>query len=247
MSIPNIKSASKTKQISGKTYINSEMPEDVLKKVNSREKLYIEAAESIDRIKQTAELEGLSFIIIDGYRLGGSQGDGLLYLQGKKEFTQWAAWELWNNGQPGILGSFNIGPPKYNLAANPTKGFTSNHGYGLSVDIYGNNEKSKKIAKIFEYTDKKSDKIKKVNQDVFQEWLVNNGASFGWIWTGRNFPKIEPWHFDYNPSFDTYSSRKPIEYLIAKSPSAVDAEASKEQLLSNLKTNTTNTITSIFI
>ncbi len=224
------------KSISGTVYKNSQMPEEVLiGAANFRGKLYVEAAESINRVRQIAEKEGLSFVIRSGYRLGGEPGDGLLYLQGKREFTQWTAWELWNNGQSGVLGGFTIGPPKYNLAANPTKGFKSNHGFGLAVDIYGNNEKSKKIVKNWPKP-----------QDTFQAWFANNGSDFGWTWVGRTYSKIEPWHFEYTPAFDTYSTRGQIEYLVAKSPSVIDNETLKDQLTADVKTNITNTMKNIF-
>jgi len=28
-------------------------------------------------------------------------------------------------------------------------------------------------------------------------WLVNNGPKFGWVWAGKNFSQVEPWHFEF--------------------------------------------------
>ena len=29
------------------------------------------------------------------------------------------------------------------------------------------------------------------------QWLVANGARYGWVWAGKNFSQVEPWHFEY--------------------------------------------------
>ena len=136
--------------ILGVTYKNSELPEDVLLTVFGV-KLFKAAAESLLRIEKAALQEGLDFFITSGYREGGQPGDGLKYLKKEINFTQWAAWELWNNGisgsilDPNTNKTYNVGPPKWNLASNPTLGFKSNHGFGIAVDIYGKNPESKNI------------------------------------------------------------------------------------------------------
>lgn len=28
-------------------------------------------------------------------------------------------------------------------------------------------------------------------------WMVQNAAQFGWVWTGRTFSQVEPWHWEY--------------------------------------------------
>lgn len=30
-----------------------------------------------------------------------------------------------------------------------------------------------------------------------QTWLVQNGPKFGWLWAGKNFSQVEPWHFEF--------------------------------------------------
>jgi len=28
-------------------------------------------------------------------------------------------------------------------------------------------------------------------------WLVANAGKYGWVWTGKNFSQVEPWHFEF--------------------------------------------------
>jgi len=62
-----------------------------------------------------------------------------------------------------------------NLAAKPG---TSNHGSGIAVDLGG--------------------AFMNANSPQHR-WLQVNGPKFGWVWAGRNFSQVEPWHWEYHP------------------------------------------------
>lgn len=61
-----------------------------------------------------------------------------------------------------------------NLAAKPG---TSMHESGIAMD-WGN--------------------IGDMGSNTFN-WLRQNAAQFGWVWTGGTFSQIEPWHWEYRP------------------------------------------------
>ena len=81
-----------------------------------------------------------------------------------------------------------------NLAANPTtsKGCTSKHGFGLAIDLSGSKA---------------------------QKWVVANGVKYGWVWTGKNFSQVEPWHFEYFEAKDNFY--KPDKSINKKSKAKI--------------------------
>jgi hypothetical protein len=65
---------------------------------------------------------------------------------------------------------------KPSLAAVPG---TSNHGWGIAVDLCGGVERF---------------------GTPEHEWVVTNGASYGWVhpaWAAQSGSRPEPWHFEY--------------------------------------------------
>ena len=116
-------------------------------------------------MKKDASNEGVDIILpykTSGYRPCGEKGD--YYERGCSDgFSQWCAWEKYKAG---------VG----NLASNPTrsKGCSSNHGWGIAIDIKGSDAKS---------------------------WVRNNGEKYGWWWGEA---PSEDWHFTYDYKRDIF-------------------------------------------
>ncbi len=135
---------------------NGNLTDDVLEKIDTGQKLYKPAAISYMRMKNDAKKSGVNILLSgqdSGYRRCGQKGD---YLQRGCDtgFTQWCAWEKYKSG---------VGNP----AANPTseRGCTSNHGFGMAIDVKGSDAK---------------------------KWIRNNGVKYGWWWGEA---PTEDWHF----------------------------------------------------
>jgi hypothetical protein len=144
---------------------NGQLPDSVLKRIDTGQKLYIPAADSFMRMRKDAIKDGVYIKLVgqfSGYRPCGEQGD---YLQRRCStgFTQWCAWEKYKSG---------VG----NLAANPTtsKGCTSNHGFGIAIDVENSDGK---------------------------RWIRKNGEKYGWWWGEA---PSEDWHFTYDIKRDKY-------------------------------------------
>ena len=71
---------------------------------------------------------------------------------------------LWNQYQAGG-----------NLAAPPG---TSNHGWGLAVDLGG--------------------QVYSGPGTEDHRWMRDNAGRFGWWWAGATFSQVEPWHWEFN-------------------------------------------------
>jgi hypothetical protein len=150
---------------------NGKLKDSVLQKIDTGQKLYKPAAISFMRMKNDAKKQG---VVIDlagdgsAYRVCGQQGD---YSDRKCStgFTQWCAWEKYKAG---------VG----NLASNPTdsNGCSSNHGFGMAIDV-------------------KSSSAKK--------WVRANGTKYGWWWGEA---PTEDWHFTYDLKKDTLLNKSDI-------------------------------------
>lgn len=107
-----------------------------------------DAAKAWNAFARFAKTKGYSVQVTDSYRPLGAPGD-----LARGRWSQWAAWERYKQGG--------------NLAANPG---TSNHGWGLAVDVPSNT----------------------------QQAIANHGAAFGWQkkWSDA---QSEPWHFKWSP------------------------------------------------
>jgi len=233
-----------TKKIKDITLVNGQLPNEILISIGGNEKLFQPAAESFFKMMEAAKKSNLKYYIEDTYRLCGEPGDGEKYLKGETDFTQWAAWDL------SQLKKNNPKDPrysKYNLAADPTEGCKSKHGYGLAIDIYNN---PKVITPNFYkgiYTTVDKKKIYSINpkQDELQTWIRNNGGIYGWVWTGVNFPTIEPWHFDYFYEKDQTKSSYSAP-LIAKTPTQINKSTTQDQNKYAVNKNVTKNINSFF-
>ena len=154
-------------------YENGRIPLNKLKKVEEGQYLVKKAGESYLRMKADAKKDGIIFELpyaTSTYRPCGDEGD---YRNGQCKdglFTQWCAWEKYKAGAG-------------NLASNPTtsRGCTSNHGWGLAIDV---------------------------KPTKAQNWIKQNGEKYGWWWSGGTFGQIENWHFDYDEKRDTFRSKK---------------------------------------
>jgi hypothetical protein len=221
--------APKEQNINGVIYKNSQIPADKLIAFKSY-KFFDVAADSLKRATDEAVKQGLAFRITSGYRPGGAPGDLKTYLKnGKQGSTQWAVWEGWNNGKDGEVTydgiTYPIGPAGgFNLASDPTKGFKSNHGFGIAVDIYGSGTSDKDV-KVWTKSNPLgigvpyiSGNVEKISQDKFQDWFVTNGQKYGWIWGGRKLNPIEPWHFEYDYTKDTFLGQPSGAPLVAEKP-----------------------------
>lgn len=218
----------KKKFVGGVTLYNGQLPDELLKSVKGKEKLYIPAADSFLKMMQKASEEGITYRLADTYRLCGEPGDGEKYLRGEIEFTQWAAWDLY---QAKLKDPINPKYNKFNLASDPTNGCKSNHGYGLSIDIYT--------------TDKTSTKDLN-NQDLTQAWITKNGSIYGWVWTGKNFSKPEPWHFDYFYELDQQREPTYSPPIVQKTPTQINKETALNQEKSNLIKGFTKDVNGFF-
>jgi hypothetical protein len=150
---------------------NGKLDNSVLEKIDTGLKLYKPAAIAFMRMKNDAKKEGVNIDLVgeySAYRPCGEKGD---YTTKKCStgFTQWCAWEKYKAG---------IG----NLASNPTdtNGCSSNHGFGLAVDIKSSNAK---------------------------KWVKTNGVKYGWWWGEA---PTEDWHFTYDLKRDTFLDKKDI-------------------------------------
>lgn len=159
-------------------YKNGKIPLKALKKIEENQYLVSDAADSYLRMKNDAKKDGIDILLpyeTSTYRPCGEKGD---YKERSCSdgFTQWCAWEKYKAG---------VG----NLASNPTKssGCSSNHGWGLAIDI-----KPKKA----------------------QDWVKKNGEKYGWWWSGGTFSRVEDWHFDYDSKRDTFKKPKGKKALI---------------------------------
>jgi hypothetical protein len=150
---------------------NGNLSDSVLQKIDTGQKLYIPAAVSFMRMKNDAKKQGVNIELVgkdSGYRRCGEKGD---YTKRKCSdgFTQWCAWEKYRAG---------VG----NLASNPTDsdGCSSNHGYGMAIDVKNSNAK---------------------------RWIRLNGTKYGWWWGEA---PSEDWHFTYDLNKDTFLNNKDI-------------------------------------
>lgn len=150
---------------------NGFLDDDVLEKIDTGQKLWIPAAASFMRMKNDAKKSGVNIQLVgddSAYRRCGAKGD---YLQRNCNtgFTQWCAWEKYKSG---------VG----NLAANPTTsdGCTSNHGYGMAIDVK--------------------------NYDA-KVWIRNNGLKYGWWWGEA---PSENWHFTYDIKRDKFLDKDDV-------------------------------------
>jgi hypothetical protein len=150
---------------------NGKLDDSVLSKIDTGQKLYKPAAISFMRMKNDAKKQGVNIDLVgdySAYRPCGKQGD---YTVNKCStgFTQWCAWEKYKAG---------IG----NLASNPTdsNGCSSNHGYGMAIDVKSPNAK---------------------------KWVRANGTKYGWWWGEA---PTEDWHFTYDLKKDTFLNKNDI-------------------------------------
>lgn len=149
---------------------NGELTDNVLKKIDTGQKLYAPAAVSYMRMKNDAKKDGVVIQLIgdySGYRPCGEKGD-FKQRNCNTGFTQWCAYEKYLSG---------IG----NLAATPnSEGCTSNHGFGIAIDVKNNDAKN---------------------------WIRKNGLKYGWWWGEA---PSEDWHFTYDINRDSLLSRRDI-------------------------------------
>jgi hypothetical protein len=150
---------------------NGKLDDSVLQKIDTGLKLYKPASISFMRMKNDAKKQGVNIELVgeySAYRPCGEKGD---YITKKCStgFTQWCAWEKYKVG---------IG----NLASNPTdsNGCSSNHGYGMAIDIKNSDAK---------------------------KWVKANGTKYGWWWGEA---PTEDWHFTYDLKKDTLLDKKDI-------------------------------------
>lgn len=154
---------------------NGRIPRSAMESIDSGQSLEKNASNSYMRMKLEAKKSGVEIKLVgknSAYRECGKKGD---YTQGLSngKFTQWYAWELFKAG-------------KGNLASNPTtsKGCSSNHGWGIAIDVSG----------------KKA-----------QDWIKENGVNYGWLWytkDGGEGQRInENWHFSYKKEKDKFISK----------------------------------------
>lgn len=150
---------------------NGKLPDYVLKSIDTGQKLWKPASISYMRMKNDAKKDGVNIKLsgnYSAYRPCGQKGD---YTQKKcvDGFTQWCAWEKYQAG---------VG----NLASNPadTNGCSSNHGFGMAIDITGSDAK---------------------------KWVRKNGEKYGWWWGEA---PSEDWHFTYDVKRDTKLNKKDI-------------------------------------
>lgn len=169
---------------------NGELDDSVLKKIDTGQKLFIPAADSFMRMKKDAKKDGVNIQLVgeySGYRPCGEQGD---YLQRgcNTGFTQWCAWEKYKSG---------VG----NLAANPTKGTgcTSNHGYGIAIDVK--------------------------NRDA-KVWIRKNGVKYGWWWGEA---PTEDWHFTYDIKRDTFLDDSYLDKINDDDDNVVSTERKQQK------------------
>lgn len=148
---------------------NGKLPKDVLKSIDTGHKLFKPASISFMRMKEDAKKDGITINLsgeYSAYRPCGKKGD---YTQRKCNtgFTQWCAWEKYKAGTG-------------NLASNPTdsNGCSSNHGFGIAVDISGSKA---------------------------QNWVKKNGTKYGWWWGEA---PTENWHFTYDIKRDKFLNKK---------------------------------------
>lgn len=238
-----------TIKVNNVTLLNGQLSDELLISVGGREKLYQPAAESFLKMMEEAKKIGLKYILEDTYRLCGEPGDGKRYRNGEIELTQWAAWENYQAYKQGKISK------PYNLASDPTNGCKSKHGYGLAIDIYNNPKvtinnfyrgvKAKTASGDVIYENGKPLYIVPPQQDELQTWIKNNGKFYGWIWTGANFPSIEPWHFDYfyekDQTRNSYSAP-----LITKTPKQINDSTTQDQNKYAVNKNVTKSITNFF-
>jgi hypothetical protein len=150
---------------------NGKLPESVLRKIDTGQKLYIPASVSFMRMKNDAKKDGVNIRLVgafSGYRPCGQKGD-FIERRCDTGFTQWCAWEKYKAG---------VG----NLASNPTTniGCTSNHGWGIAIDVANNDAKA---------------------------WIRKNGVKYGWWWGEA---PSEDWHFTYDIKRDTFLDKNDI-------------------------------------
>jgi len=150
---------------------NGELLKYVLKSIDTGQYLYKPASISYMRMKNDAQKEGVTIKLsgdYSGYRPCGKKGD---YTERncRDGFTQWCAWEKYKAG---------IG----NLASNPSdaNGCSSNHGFGMAIDVTGSDAK---------------------------KWIRNNGEKYGWWWGEA---QGEDWHFTYDINRDSFLKKKDI-------------------------------------
>ena len=150
---------------------NGKLPDYVLKSIDTGQKLYVPAAVSYMRMKRDAQKEGVTIKLsgnYSAYRPCGEKGD---YTQRNCStgFTQHCAWEKYKAG---------VG----NLAANPNdeNGCSSNHGYGMAIDVSGSAAK---------------------------KWVRKNGERYGWWWGEA---QGEDWHFTYDIKRDKFLDKNDI-------------------------------------
>jgi hypothetical protein len=150
---------------------NGKLDDSVLKKIDTGQKLYKPAAVSFMRMKDDAKKQGVNIDLVgeySAYRPCGQKGD---YSDRKCStgFTQWCAWEKYKAG---------VG----NLASDPTdnNGCSSNHGYGMAIDVKSSNAK---------------------------KWVKANGVKYGWWWGEA---PTEDWHFTYDLKKDTFLNKSDI-------------------------------------
>ncbi len=150
---------------------NGNLPNNVLKSVDTGQKLWKPASISFMRMKNDAKKDGITIKLsgdYSAYRPCGKKGD---YKERNCStgFTQWCAWEKYKAG-------------KGNLASDPTdsNGCSSNHGYGMAIDIDGTEAR---------------------------KWIRKNGEKYGWWWGEA---PSESWHFTYDPKRDKFLDKKDI-------------------------------------
>ena len=158
---------------------NGKLDDLVLRKIDTGQKLYTPASLSYMRMKNDAKKDGVTIDLsgaYSGYRPCGEKSRGC-----SDGFTQWCAWEKYKNGTG-------------NLASDPTdsNGCSSNHGFGIAVDIKGADAK---------------------------RWIRTNGVKYGWWWGEA---PTEDWHFTYDIKRDTFLEKKdtPINNKVTKSKNA---------------------------
>jgi hypothetical protein len=187
--------------VEGIPLTNGEIPLENLISIKDNKKLYKPAAESFKKMMEEALKVGLDYRLNNAYRAIGTKNDYITYLTGKSSFTQYTAWDLYNKGKSDpsdpIYGKYAENP-----AAPPG---TSNHGFGLAIDIRISDE---------------SKRVFRPNQDSLQKWITENGSYYGWFWVGRNFTPIEPWHFEYTIEAD--KTRIPPPVLVKNTPQQIN-------------------------
>jgi hypothetical protein len=150
---------------------NGELSDSVLQEIDTGQQLYKPAAISFMRMKNDAKKQGVNIDLVgdySGYRPCGEKDDYKLR-NCSTGFTQWCAWEKYISG-------------KGNLASNPTdsNGCSSNHGFGMAIDVKGSSAK---------------------------KWVKANGTKYGWWWGEA---PSEDWHFTYDTNKDTFLNKKDI-------------------------------------